>query len=188
MRPPLARLNQVSTWEQPAFKLECPLCARSGRPPRAALDLNRNWCGLVGLQFPANLPKDIRRSAFHLQARLMRSRCRWSVPQQPPSTLMCGKRRKRSPYCAPSSSGLPGSSSVALSSSAWLRLDEFARSPRNRVSQAASLSNTARPHSGSGRSRHSRKGFRRYVNRGADCRGRNHQEWLLLSLQRQERA
>jgi hypothetical protein len=29
-----------------------------------------------------------------------------------------------------------------LSSSVWLRFDEFARSPRNRVSQAASLSNT----------------------------------------------
>ena len=31
MRPPLARLNQVSTWEQPAFNLECLLCAISGR-------------------------------------------------------------------------------------------------------------------------------------------------------------
>ena len=49
---------------------------------------------------------------------------------------MCGKRRSSSAYCWPSSAGLPVSNSVALSISAWLRRDEFARTPRKRVNQS----------------------------------------------------
>src|SRR5262245_49142505 len=57
--------------------------------------------------------------------------CRWSVPQQPPSTLICEKRARRSLYCWPSSTGSPSSRSVASSSSAWLRFDALAGMPRS---------------------------------------------------------
>jgi hypothetical protein len=46
------------------------------------------------------------------------STCRKSVPQQPPSTLMCRNLRRRSAYCRPSSAGSPMSRSVMVSSSA----------------------------------------------------------------------
>ena len=51
----------------------------------------------------------------------MCSMCRWSVPQQPPSTVRCANRARRSRYQRPRSAGSPESSVVASSSSAWLR-------------------------------------------------------------------
>lgn len=44
-------------------------------------------------------------------ASAMHSMWRWSVPQQPPSTLICGYRRTRSRYWHASSTGLPASRS-----------------------------------------------------------------------------
>src|SRR4029450_2152911 len=69
--------------------------------------------------------------AATVHAVAMCSICRWSVPQQPPSTLICENRARRSLYCWPSSTGSPSSRSVASSSSAWLRFDALARGPRS---------------------------------------------------------
>jgi hypothetical protein len=83
-------------------------------------------------------------------ARLMHSTCRWSVPQQPPSTLICGCRCRRSRYWPPSSMGSPASRSGASFSSWWLRLEALARMPRMRLvhssfsGSASSGGNTAR--------------------------------------------
>ena len=53
----------------------------------------------------------------------------WSVPQQPPSTRICGWTLRRSRYRPPSSVGSPRSSSSASSSSAWLIREALARMP-----------------------------------------------------------
>src|SRR5262245_13841089 len=66
-----------------------------------------------------------------VQAAPICSICRWSVPQQPPSTLICENCTRRSLYCWPSSMGSPSSRSGAASSSVWLRFDALARMPRS---------------------------------------------------------
>ena len=57
---------------------------------------------------------------------------RWSVPQQPPRTVRCGSRSPISRYSSASWSGSPSSSTSDSSSSAWLFVDAFARTPRTR--------------------------------------------------------
>src|SRR5204862_1783586 len=52
---------------------------------------------------------------------------RWSVPQQPPTTLRCGRRVASRSYPNARSSGSPASSTSAASSSAWLLREAFAR-------------------------------------------------------------
>ena len=91
---------------------------------------------------PVRETQALLRRGSAMQDKPMHSTCRWSVPQHPPSTLICGKRRRRSLYWAPSSTGLPMSNSGELSSSAWLRLEEFARRPRKRFIHLALLSRT----------------------------------------------
>ena len=60
---------------------------------------------------------------------------RWSVPQHPPSTVICGCLDRMSQYWAPSSTGSPSSRSGASLSSRWLRREALARTPRMRVVQ-----------------------------------------------------
>ena len=93
------------------------------RPKRTAPG-DRTARGLPGRSFVVGQPAR--------QAAAVARTWRWSVPQQPPSTVTLGTRRSSCASWPPNSTGSPSSSSSLSSSSAWLKRDTLARTPRIR--------------------------------------------------------